>query len=383
MRISQLASTYDLDKRSIDYYTTLGLIPCTTLDGSKYREYGEDAETVVKKIVILRDAGLSEKDIKKALSNPSYFTTAKWNEHIQDMKDRITKIETMITYAEELRDTHSYALRYASVLQKPEESHIVSQVMKHVIDKLKPIMFSSDEVNNQYQDADGDISDVLEAWAMCLMRVEKLYHHNSTYDSSDVQRTIAKCIRKITGLYCVIMAFVYDCLKDFDGAKFGLEGEDLEIYNVIMKLLAVIAAWFKIAKSIDNALDFNRFQECCKDQITALDQEFEDSSFDTLTSLITDICNLPKEIPTEYLANMFGGPEEAQASFKIGYEMAMEEKDRDVDQNDMVISENESQGLIDPGFAAFFVNAFQYYITTQRQPIESSFIPVDAIEENN
>ena len=54
MRIKQLEK-YGLDKRTIDYYTNLGMIPYTTEDGSKYRDYGDDAVVAVKKIVIRRD----------------------------------------------------------------------------------------------------------------------------------------------------------------------------------------------------------------------------------------------------------------------------------------------------------------------------------------
>ena len=96
MRIKQFeeyCQPYGLDKRTIDYYSNLGLIPYTTKGAANYREYDDTSIDAVKKIVILRDVGLPLKSIKEALSNPSYFTTAVWNSHIKALKEHLAETQ--------------------------------------------------------------------------------------------------------------------------------------------------------------------------------------------------------------------------------------------------------------------------------------------------
>ena len=74
MRIGQLSVAYNVDIRTLDYYTNLGILPCKTSPGKRSpREYTEESEKALKKILILRGAGFSIEEVKEALSNPSYF----------------------------------------------------------------------------------------------------------------------------------------------------------------------------------------------------------------------------------------------------------------------------------------------------------------------
>ena len=67
MRISELSEKYNVEKRKIDYWTVLGLIPYTdsTESTNNYREYGADAESAIKKILLLTEecGGLCKDDM--------------------------------------------------------------------------------------------------------------------------------------------------------------------------------------------------------------------------------------------------------------------------------------------------------------------------------
>ena len=110
MRIGKLADKYSLDTRTIDYYSnTAKILPYKTLPGSNYRDYDEESERTLLKILIFRDAGLSISQITDALKDPSYFTKAKLEEHIAKIKkhreEDMKRYDDMIEFAENLRDT--------------------------------------------------------------------------------------------------------------------------------------------------------------------------------------------------------------------------------------------------------------------------------------
>ena len=175
MRIAQLVKEYGLDRRTIDYYSNLEprLIPYKLEPNGKYRDYGPDAVIVVKKIIILRDAGLSEKKIKEALKDPSYFTTAKWNEHIADLRKKIDSINTMIEYAEDLRDTYSYSLRFENEFDNARESTIFTRLSAVILNKIKPYVFSQDRLLDLVDTMPNDISDVISSYYTFISNIYK------------------------------------------------------------------------------------------------------------------------------------------------------------------------------------------------------------------
>ena len=58
MKISEFAEKYGVDRRSIDYWTNIGLLHPdeTSIEGS-YRVYGKKAEEEIKKILIAKAMG--------------------------------------------------------------------------------------------------------------------------------------------------------------------------------------------------------------------------------------------------------------------------------------------------------------------------------------
>ena len=58
MKITDLAGKYGVDRRSIDYWTNIGLLhPDGVSKGNGYRVYGDKAEEEIKKILIAKAMG--------------------------------------------------------------------------------------------------------------------------------------------------------------------------------------------------------------------------------------------------------------------------------------------------------------------------------------
>ena len=58
MKIAEFAEKYGVDRRSIDYWTNIGLLhPDGMSEGNGYRVYGEKAEGEIKKILIAKAMG--------------------------------------------------------------------------------------------------------------------------------------------------------------------------------------------------------------------------------------------------------------------------------------------------------------------------------------
>lgn len=56
MRINELAKKYDVEKRTLDYWTVRGFIRCTE-QANGYRDYNHDSEEDLKKILIIEAMG--------------------------------------------------------------------------------------------------------------------------------------------------------------------------------------------------------------------------------------------------------------------------------------------------------------------------------------
>ena len=110
MKIAEFADKYGVDRRSIDYWTNIGLLhPDGTSEGNGYRVYGEKAEEEIKKILIAKAMGGSpleeyvdlldhlpadlwekivvdgiEKEIQRITS--SYRLALKWAEEIKESR---------------------------------------------------------------------------------------------------------------------------------------------------------------------------------------------------------------------------------------------------------------------------------------------------------
>ncbi len=301
MRIKELVK-YGLDKRTIDYYTNLGMIPFTTEDGSNYRDYGEDAVVAVKKIVILRDVGLSVKEIKEALENHSYFTTAMWNKHIEQLREEKIKaqqhFDDMIRYAEELRDSSSAALRFAGEFDDPLEGRIITKITAHMNKKLRSFLKSiaQDDYLDSTKSQDNDINDLLDFVVVFFQRLERFYDKGIASDAADVQQLLSTLHQRLLRYYGIAVYYVYTLFKDLSPKDLGISEDDVEDFNLFIEMFDIIANWFRHAKSIEAAADLSAFASEFASEIKAFDDKVEDSSYDAMSEIIKDICEWPSQI---------------------------------------------------------------------------------------
>lgn len=351
MRIKELVK-FGLDKRTIDYYTTLRMIPFTTEAGSNYRDYGEDAVVAVKKIVILRDVGLSVKEIKEALENHSYFTTAMWNKHIEQLKEEKAKaqqhFDEMIRYAEELRDSSSAALRFAGEFDDPSEGRIITKVAAHMNKKLRAFLnsLSQDDYLDSIKSQDSDTSDLLDFVAVFIQRLERFYDKGIASDVADVQQLLHTLHQRLLRYYGIAVYYVYTIFKDLSPNDLGISEEDAEDFNLFVEMFDIIANWFRHAKSLEAASDLNAFASEFASEIKAFDDKVEDSSYDAMAEIIKDICEWPSQITSE---------SSLEEHFMIGVEAGQDwAKEKIIGSDEMSEEANK--------FADYLASAVKIYI---------------------
>ena len=71
MKIGEMASMFDISTRTIRYYEEVGLLTSHRDRDSQYRYYDEGSSQQLKKILVLRELGLSLNNIKMILEQPS------------------------------------------------------------------------------------------------------------------------------------------------------------------------------------------------------------------------------------------------------------------------------------------------------------------------
>ena len=352
MRIKELVQ-YGLDKRTIDYYTNLGMIPFTTEAGSNYRDYGEDAVVAVKKIVILRDVGLSVKEIKEALENHSYFTTAMWNKHIEQLKKEKAKaqqhFDDMIRYAEQLRDSSSAALRFAGEFDDPLEGRIITKITAHMNKKLRAFLnsISQDDYLDSIKSQDSDISDLLDYVAVFFQRLIRLYDKGVASDATDVQQQLSTLHQRLLRYYGISVYYIYTLFKDLSPNDLGISEEDVEDFNLFIEMLGIIANWFRHAKSIEAAADLNAFASEFTSEIKAFDDKVEDSSYDAMCEIIKDICEWPSQLTSD---------SSLEEHIMFGIETAQDWAREDVEESDEITDEASK-------FVKYLLSAVRVYIS--------------------
>lgn len=375
MRIAQLAKKYGIEKRTIDYYTTLKLIPCNVEPGSNYRDYGPEAETVVKKILILRDVGMPEKKIKEALSSPSYFTTAMWNEHIATLQRKIEETQRhyqeMIQFATDLRDSGSLALRFADRLDL-ESTHVMSRIWSKANE-----YFNGDKLLDLSESLPEDVSRISNDIYAFIKSAEKKKNAGVEYSAPEVQSLISRLYNSFKELYGWGVYLVYQIIKDERPETFGINAgdeEDVEMFRILMEAFGICADWCHDARTIDAIRDYDAFHQAYKDRINELDrvieeydadaeEDSEDNSFSFLTELLEGICSIPSLITPDmidewekgYSLGVDAGIEMAQEKAKENNEIIEVERNREFEQyvfaaiKHFVTSMHVTQGQLDNG----------------------------------
>lgn len=300
MRIAQLSKKYGLEKRAIDYYTSLGLIPCTKEENSNYRTYGEDAEIAIKKIIILREIGFSSKKIKEALNNPSYFTESTWNEHIRMLeseKEKMSKhYNDMIHYAEELRDSQATIFNSVSIYDSLESIRIFT----HLESKINRYIINTDALTELSESLPDDLSNIVNYFVIFIKSIDKKKKNFLAPNSSEVQNSLERFFQRMKTNYGILVWGLFKLVdKEIDPSTLGFNNDMLETYTLTMKAFEICADWFRDAKTIDEAKNFDMFLKSYQNRIHLFDQEIGESSYDTLSALITEVCNIPSYITCE------------------------------------------------------------------------------------
>lgn len=78
MRINELSKKYGVDRRAIDYYSNLGLLHYTIEGSNGYRDYNEECEKELQKILIVLAMGV--KPIDKYVAMLDYLPKEVWEE---------------------------------------------------------------------------------------------------------------------------------------------------------------------------------------------------------------------------------------------------------------------------------------------------------------
>lgn len=305
MRIKELVQ-FGLDKRAIDYYTNEGLIPCNS-DNSYAREYGEDAIEAVRKIAILREAGMSAKTIKEHLKDPAYFTTSFWNEHLSELREKrdaeIKRYNEMIAFAEQMRDSTSAVWQAVKEFDNLEESKIFIAVTAQMNNKLRELYQKG--LVEFTKDQPDDISDVSDYINSLIQTAADSLDRKIAPSSEEFQTYFQKMMQKIKSKYGVIVYFLYKLYSDLDFSVFDLSEEEITEMEIYKEMLGICAEWFREKKSLEAAKDISEFANRYAEQIHALDEKIEEPSIDVMQEIILTICNLPEEITVESLGSSF------------------------------------------------------------------------------
>ncbi|MEO1290197.1 MAG: MerR family transcriptional regulator [Chloroflexota bacterium] len=93
--IGEVATLLDITSKTIRHYHQIDLLPEPKRDGSNYRVYGMTEITALKKILRLKQFGLSLKQIKIIIDsdNPDELTRVVLNRHADSMRDRLARLQ--------------------------------------------------------------------------------------------------------------------------------------------------------------------------------------------------------------------------------------------------------------------------------------------------
>ena len=142
MRINQLSKKYNVDKRTIDYYSNVAkILPFTQSEGSNnYRDYDANSEKTLRRILILRELGFSIDTIKKKLNDPDEFSSDIMDHFIEELTKKrdqeLSRIDSLIDYAEEEKRENA--------VSKEEKKELINKIGDE-IDKIKSLLMGQHE----------------------------------------------------------------------------------------------------------------------------------------------------------------------------------------------------------------------------------------------
>lgn len=108
MRIAQFAEKYGIDTRTVDYWTTIGLIHADRGENGFYREYGDQAEREIKTVLIAQamNTGCSIEECTDLVRHtPKCLIDEIIVKKISEEMDKVTaQYKRALAYVSEMRD---------------------------------------------------------------------------------------------------------------------------------------------------------------------------------------------------------------------------------------------------------------------------------------
>lgn len=143
MRINELSKKYNVDKRTIEFYSSVAkILPFTQNKGSNnYRDYDANSEKALRRILILRELGFSIDTIKKKLDDPYEFSSDMMKYYyIEELKKKrekeLSRIDKIIDYAEEEERENA--------ISKEEKKELINKISDE-IDNIKSLLMEQHE----------------------------------------------------------------------------------------------------------------------------------------------------------------------------------------------------------------------------------------------
>ena len=287
MRIKELSEKYHLDSRTIDYYSNVAkILPYKQPNVSNnYRDYDEESERVLKKILILRGIGLPIEQIRTALQNPNYFSMERLDEHIEILKkkreEEINRYNECIDFAETLKKAK---LRPLEV--------IGDYKLDAPVELLTFIMAQTDEIDESVQAllAKERYQEFNDSVVSFFFRISQ--HHNMPYDSDDVQEIIRQFVTRLNNKPGLVIALFIDGQAsqhpNIFNTLFEYEDEDEDIERFFSQILMICSDWCADEKSREKILNEDRFKSVHESEIIPLEQSFQEL-FETEGHTVVDL----------------------------------------------------------------------------------------------
>lgn len=161
MRKNKLSKKYNVDARTIDYWSgVVNILPYTKNTGSNnYREYDENSERVLKKILILREFGYSIEQIRQKLDDPLAFSPEICELYIEQLekrlKEEVLRIDSLISYTNDLKNER--------ILTKEEKQEVYSKLISG-IDGVRDLLKDRDKYGMTEADLFLDLKEVLSKY---------------------------------------------------------------------------------------------------------------------------------------------------------------------------------------------------------------------------
>ena len=108
MTIKEFAEKYKIDKRSIDYWTNIGLLHPDQNESNGYRQYGENAEEEIKLILIAKamNIGSIEDTVELVKNTPKIFVDQIVIQRIKiEMEKAVELYKTALQFAEAIKNS--------------------------------------------------------------------------------------------------------------------------------------------------------------------------------------------------------------------------------------------------------------------------------------